>query len=213
MFSRKVLIYDIVYRNHKVVSITHDLAVNVTMLHCDHWNSIDNVNMTTHEHPLDVGMTFEDAETYLMGLKEYEPIPDDEAALIDAQETIAEQANVIADISDILTDEQAELMPSIYPEWAVYISYTLGKRVRYNDKLYRCVQAHISQEGWEPPNTPALWVRTAPEGEIPEWIQPTGAQDAYNTGDKVTHNSKTWQSTVDSNVWEPGVYGWAEVTE
>lgn len=30
-------------------------------------------------------------------------------------------------------------------------------------------------------------------------------------GDKVTHNGKTWQSTTDNNVWEPGVYGWEEV--
>lgn len=111
-----------------------------------------------------------------------------------------------------LTDEQAELVPSVFPEWAIGKSYAVGDRVRYDGKLYRCVQAHDSQEGWEPPNTPALWVRTAPEGEIPEWVQPTGAQDAYNTGDKVTHNGKTWESLVDANVWEPGVYGWDELT-
>ena len=35
-----------------------------------------------------------------------------------------------------------------------------------------------------------------------------GAHDAYNIGDKVTHNGKTWVSDVDNNVWEPGVYGW-----
>ena len=105
-----------------------------------------------------------------------------------------ESSELLDDILSVLTDEQAEQFPQAFLE-------------------YRCIQAHTSQEGWEPDITPALWVRTAPEGEIPEWIQPTGAQDAYNTGDKVTHNSKTWQSTVDSNVWEPGVYGWAEVTE
>ena len=30
----------------------------------------------------------------------------------------------------------------------------------------------------------------------------------YKKGDKVTHNGSTWVSTVDNNVWEPGVYGW-----
>ena len=35
-----------------------------------------------------------------------------------------------------------------------------------------------------------------------------GAHDAYNIGDKVTHNGKTWVSDVDNNVWEQGVYGW-----
>lgn len=213
MFERKVLVYDTVYRYHRVVSIAHDLSVGITTIHCNHWNRETNIYMTSHEHTLEVGLTFEDAEDYLKGLDEFTPLPDDESALIDAQEVIAEQASVIADISDILTDEQAELMPNIYPEWAVNTEYAVGKRVRYNDKLYRCVQAHTSQEGWEPSSTPALWTRTAPEGTIPEWIQPTGAQDAYNTGDKVTHNSKTWESTVDANVWEPGVYGWAEVTE
>lgn len=44
-----------------------------------------------------------------------------------------------------------------------------------------------------------------------EWVQPAGAVDAYQTGDVVTHNGKTWVCTVDNNVWEPGVYGWSEV--
>lgn len=35
----------------------------------------------------------------------------------------------------------------------------------------------------------------------------------YANGDKVTHNEKKWVSDVDSNVWEPGVYGWSEYTE
>lgn len=113
----------------------------------------------------------------------------------------------------ILTDEQAEAVTGMYPEWAVDISYAVGERIKYNSKLYRCVQAHTSQIGWEPPITPALWVRTAQEGEIPEWIQPAGAQDAYNTGDKVKHNGSTWVSNVDANVWEPGIYGWTAVNE
>lgn len=136
-------------------------------------------------------------------------------AIVDAQwqEYTDERDTLIEELADILTDEQAETVPQAFPEWKTDISYTVGKRVCYNSKLYRCVQAHTSQEGWEPPTTPALWVRTAPDGEIPDWVQPTGAQDAYNTGDKVKHNTKTWESTIDGNVWEPGVYGWAEVTE
>jgi len=46
---------------------------------------------------------------------------------------------------------------------------------------------------------------------VAEWRQPTGAQDAYHNGDKVTHNGSTWISTIDNNVWEPGVYGWNKV--
>ena len=111
-----------------------------------------------------------------------------------------------------LTDEQAETVTDLFPVWQADTWYAIGDRRQYNELLYRCVQAHTSQVGWEPPNVPALWVRTSTE-EWPEWIQPTGAQDAYNTGDKVTHNSKHWISSVDANVWEPGVYGWNEATE
>ena len=131
----------------------------------------------------------------------------------DDPESIDPLSAVIRSLATELTDEQAELVPQIYPEWAIGVSYKVGDRVRYDGKLYRCVQAHESQEGWEPPSVPALWVRTAPEGEIPEWSQPGGAHDAYKTGDKVTHDGKTWVSSVDDNVWEPGVYGWDEVAE
>jgi hypothetical protein len=45
------------------------------------------------------------------------------------------------------------------------------------------------------------------------WRQPTGGHDAYPVGWQVTHGGKTWTSTAPSNVWEPGVSGWREVTE
>lgn len=57
------------------------------------------------------------------------------------------------------------------------------------------------------------WESTAqpPSGPQP-WAQPTGAHDAYSTGDRVTHDGQTWESTVGANVWEPGVAGWTAVT-
>ena len=51
----------------------------------------------------------------------------------------------------------------------------------------------------------------APEPEEwPEWVQPTGAHDAYGVGDKVTYNGKHYISTMDGNVWSPDAYpaGW-----
>ena len=47
----------------------------------------------------------------------------------------------------------------------------------------------------------------------PEWVQPTGAEDAYNAGAVVTYNGKVYQSLVDGNVWSPSDYpqGWQEV--
>ena len=140
-------------------------------------------------------------------------------AIVDASPEFAEYVDpaqtVLDELLPLLTDEQAEQVPQAFPAWAVETTYAVGDRVRDDGKLYRCVQAHTSQEGWEPHSTPSLWVRTAPEGEITDWIQPTGAQDAYNTGDKVKHNGKTWVSLVDGNVWEPGTVGteslWSEV--
>lgn len=52
-----------------------------------------------------------------------------------------------------------------------------------------------------------------PAQEWPEWIQPTGAHNAYAKGAKVTHAGKRWISDVDANTWEPGVYGWTEHIE
>lgn len=108
-----------------------------------------------------------------------------------------------------LDDEQAETVTDLFPFWEINIEYIVGDRRQYEHLLYKCIQAHTSQTGWEPPNVPALWVRTSTE-EWPEWIQPLGSQDAYNMGDKVSHNEKHWISSINANIWEPGVYGWDE---
>lgn len=112
-----------------------------------------------------------------------------------------------------LSDEDALEAVELFPGWAVDTAYPVGVRVRYADKLYRCEQAHTSQEGWEPPVVPALWTEVAEPGTIPVWKQPTGAQDAYAQGDKVKYPDEQgdiWISDVDNNVWEPGVYGWTK---
>lgn len=109
-----------------------------------------------------------------------------------------------------LTDETAIEMVDLFEPWASNKSYMVGDRVKYNDVLYKCIQAHTSQDSWTPVLTPALWMEVSID-EYPEWIQPKGSEDAYHIGDKVSHNDKHWISQVDSNVWEPGVYGWEEV--
>ena len=119
------------------------------------------------------------------------------------------KANLIQTAIGYLPDEEAETVTALFPEWETGKAYAVGDRVQYNGLLYRCVQAHTSQADWTPDVVPALWVRTSTE-EWPEWIQPTGAHDAYNQGDKVSHNEKHWISDIDANVYEPGVYGWTE---
>ena len=108
-----------------------------------------------------------------------------------------------------LDDDDAIETVEMFPLWSGDgVQYEAGYRVRYADKLYKCVQSHASQVDWIPSDTPALWTEVAEPGAIPEWKQPTGAQDAYAKGDKVRHNDLVWISDVDNNVWEPGVYGW-----
>ena len=114
-----------------------------------------------------------------------------------------------------LSDADALDAVELFKSWYSGIAYLADERVQYNGKLYRCVQSHTSQADWEPDRTPALWTEVAKPGEIPVWKQPTGAQDAYMTGDKVhypTADDPVYVSTVDNNVWEPTVYGW-EVVE
>lgn len=113
-----------------------------------------------------------------------------------------------------LTADDATALEGVelYPHWNEGLSVSVGERLQYNGILYRCVQAHTTQADWTPDVTSSLWVRVSLE-EFPEWVQPTGAHDAYNTGDKVTHKELKYVSTVDANTWEPGVYGWDEYVE
>lgn len=113
-------------------------------------------------------------------------------------------------IDDATASEHTEL----FAPWAYPVNYKTGNIRERNGKLYRCLQDHTSQETWTPEDSPSLWVAISdPAEEWPEWSQPVGSTDAYAKDAKVSHNDKHWVSDVDNNVWEPGVYGWTEVTE
>ncbi len=123
---------------------------------------------------------------------------------------------MIVKASASLSDEDAVDAVELYPAWSGNgVQYTAGERIRSGEKLYRVVQTHTSQPDWSPANTPALFAEVAKPGEIPVWHQPTGAQDAYMVGDKVyfpNAGDPVYVSTVDNNVWQPGVYGWELAT-
>ena len=120
--------------------------------------------------------------------------------------------DLIVRASVSLDDESALQGIELFPKWTATppMTYEVGDRVRHEDTLYKCVQAHTSQSDWTPDLTPALWVEVSIE-EFPEWHQPQGSHDAYNKGDKVSHNGKHWVSTIDANVYEPSVYGWTKL--
>lgn len=109
----------------------------------------------------------------------------------------------------ISADEVAELV-ALYPDWAIGVAYYIGDLVAYQDGLYQCIQAHTSQADWAPDIVPALFTRKSPAGMIPDWVQPTGAHDAYNTGDRVMFEGQVWESLIDANTWSPTAYpaGW-----
>lgn len=106
-----------------------------------------------------------------------------------------------------LTDEEALTGIELFPAWKTETSYEATERVRYDGKLYRCEQSHTSQASWTPDITPALWTPVSID-EYPDWVQPTGVQDAYRIGDKVTYNGQHWVCTLDYNVYPPDVTGW-----
>lgn len=132
------------------------------------------------------------------------------ASMMNAASSVLRRAEV--------TDEEALSFSALYPEWKADCHYEIGEVVRYSDFLWRCVTTHDSLEGWEPSsNTASLWSQISfTEDGTEEWIQPTGAHNAYSKGDIVSHLGKKWESLVDGNVWEPGISGseslWKEVT-
>lgn len=107
----------------------------------------------------------------------------------------------------LMSDEAALDSIELIAPWRIKEYVSAGDRRRFNGVLYRCVQAHTTQADWTPDITPALWVAVSIE-EYPEWVQPTGAHDAYNIGDKVTYNGNHYVCDIDGNVYAPDVYGW-----
>ena len=120
-----------------------------------------------------------------------------------------------------LTDDEAMEVATLYPKYEVGKAYKANEMFTYgtNDvgdpQLYRVVQEHISQEDWKPDSTASLYTPIGLTAEgYPIWSQPTGAHDAYNTGDIVDYNGTLYRSLIDGNVHSPEAYpaGWEEYT-
>ena len=125
-------------------------------------------------------------------------------------------------LSTMDVETQSERMlevASAFPAWKTGVAYKVKDVFRYGEnmvgdaQLYQVLQDHVSAEDWTPEIATSLYKAIGiTEDGVPEWVQPLGATDAYNTGDRVWHKDKLWESNVDNNSWEPGVYGWVEVT-
>lgn len=116
-----------------------------------------------------------------------------------------------------LPEEKAMEIVTVYPAYEVGKAYAVGEYITYgvnnvNDpQLYKVVQAHTSQADWKPSETPALYepIGLNKEG-FPVWSKPSGAHDAYNSGDIVDYNGTLYKSLMDGNVYSPEEYpaGW-----
>lgn len=115
-----------------------------------------------------------------------------------------------------LDDADALEAPNLFPNWTADKTdeYKVDERVRYNNVLYKCLQAHIPQEAWTPTAATSLWAKVLipDENVIPEWEQPDST-NPYMIGDKVSFEGKIYESVINNNIWSPATYpaGWKEV--
>lgn len=120
---------------------------------------------------------------------------------------------LLNDIIIQMNDEEAIEKDVLFPKWnSNNLTYLVGDRVLYNDKLYKVLQNHVSQENWNPKDAVSLFAEILIPNEdiIVDWVQPDSI-NPYMLGDKVKYNNLIWESTIDNNVWAPGVYGWIQV--
>ena len=119
--------------------------------------------------------------------------------------------------AETLSDAQALQVPMLFDEFdGNGVAYEVGKRVLYNDILYKVIQAHTSQAEWTPVAAPSLFAKVINEtidGSIPEFEQPDST-NPYMKGDRVIFNGKVYESLIDNNVYSPEAYpaGWKEIT-
>lgn len=139
--------------------------------------------------------------------------------------------------SEWLPDATASLYKKIgisttgYPIWVQPIgavdAYNEGDIVSYKDKLYK---SKINGNVWAPDVYPDGWEEyteteptdpveptdpDTPTDDIPDFVQPTDATNAYKKGDKMRFEGKVYESLIDANTYSPTAYpaGWQEVTE
>lgn len=111
----------------------------------------------------------------------------------------------------------ADNLPNLFaPQWVQPVAdveghwpYNGGEVVWHNGRLWRNVTEGVPNV-WEP--GVSGW-HDAPVDAIPEWVQPTGAHDAYNIGDQVMFAGSAYESVINANVWSPTAYpaGWRKL--
>ena len=107
---------------------------------------------------------------------------------------IAQQINTLT-----VDDNTALRMTEFYPEWAADTEYTIGYKVQRNGKLWRVLQAHTSQTGWEPENAASLWTEICEShaGTLEDPI-PYSGNMALESGKYYSQDNKVYRCTRDT---------------
>lgn len=107
--------------------------------------------------------------------------------------------------------EEAMEIATVYDAWQPDTQYAAGVYLTYgtnavgDPQLYRVISAHKSQADWKPDVAASLYEPIGlDDSGYPVWSAPSGAHDAYNTGDIVNHEGTLYKSTIDGNCIVPG---------
>lgn len=137
-------------------------------------------------------------------------------------EVIERARSLRAKIEEMATehieDSEAVGYSELFPSWdGNGREYRVGDRVRYAGILFKVLQDHTSQPGWNPEGAVSLFSEVLiPDTDvIPVWKKPEST-NAYMTGDKVHYpaaDGPVYESIIDNNVWSPAEYpqGWKKI--
>lgn len=157
---------------------------------------------------------------------ELEDMTNDELAdlIEEAQRTLARRQSIAAldqQIGVLLRDAREGGVVDPAPEGAAWAApsgahdaYLKGDVVIHDGKRWSSL---MDYNVWAP--GASGWREVPGDDEdgnaaVPEYVQPTGTHDAYQTGDRVTFDGAVWESVIDNNTWSPVDYpqGWREVS-
>ena len=107
---------------------------------------------------------------------------------------------------DAIPEDEIEKFASLYDYPVSGQTYKLDWVLRdlESGELFRIVQPQVTWEShWKIAEIPAIATPFRKPNTITPWVQPSGAQDAYNIGDKVSYNESNWESKIDANATVP----------
>ena len=106
---------------------------------------------------------------------------------------------LIEQLAVTLDDETALTGVELFPRWTIDRAYVVGDKVQRNGKLWRCIQAHTSQTGWEPENVASLWTEICEShaGTLEDPI-PYNGNMALESGKYYSQDGKVYRCTRDT---------------